>query len=58
MNINFTEILRSLIAICVVLLSFLAVIVTLIETPSAILVVLIYAIFTTAIIIVGGDENE
>ena len=57
-KINFTEILNSLIAACVVLLSCLAVIVTLIETPSAILVVLIFAIFTTAMIIVFNDNEN
>ena len=55
---NVTEILNSLIATCVVLLACLAVIVTLIETPSAILVVLIFAIFTTAMIIVFNDNED
>ena len=57
-KINFNEILNSLIAATLILLSCLAVIVTLIETPSALLLVLIFAIFVTAFIVIDIQDNE
>ena len=57
-KINFNEFFNSLIATCVVLLSCLAIIVTLIETPSALLLVLIFAIFATAFIVIDSQDNE
>ena len=55
---NFNEILNSLIAAALILLSCLAIIVTLIESPSAVLLVLIFAIFVTAFIIIDFQDNE
>ena len=57
-KINFNEILNSLIAAALILLSCLAIIVTLIESPSALLLVLIFAIFVTAFIIIDFQDNE
>ena len=57
-KINFNEILNSLIAAALILLSGLAIIVTLIESPSALLLVLIFAIFVTAFIIIDFQDNE
>ena len=57
-KINSTEILNSLIAAALILLSGLAIIVTLIESPSALLLVLIFAIFVTAFIVIDFQDNE
>ena len=57
-KINFTEIVNSLIAAALILLSCLAIIVTLIESPSALLLVLIFAIFITGFIIIDFQDNE
>ena len=57
-KINFTEIVNSLIAAALILLSCLAIIVTLIESPSALLLVLIFAIFVTAFIVIDFQDNE
>ena len=55
-KINFNEILNSLIAAALILLSCLAIIVTLIESPSALLLVLIFAIFVTAFIVIDNEN--
>ena len=57
-KINFNEILNSLIGAALILLSCLAIIVTLIESPSALLLVLIFAIFVTAFIVIDFQDNE
>ena len=58
-KINFTEIVNSLIAAALILLSGLAIIVTLIEEASpALLPVLIFAIFITAFIVIDAQDNE
>lgn len=59
---NFNEILNSLIATVIatalILLSGLAIIVTLIESPSALLLVLIFAIFVTAFIVIDSEATN
>ena len=55
---NVNEMLSALIAVSVVLLACLAIIVTLIETPSAFLLVLIFAIFVAALIVIDSQDNE
>ena len=55
---NVNEMLSALIATSVVLLACLAIIVTLIETPSAFLLVLIFALFATAFIVIDAQDNE
>ena len=55
---NVNEMLSALIAVSVVLLACLAIIVTLIETPSAFLLVLIFAIFVAAFIVIDSQDNE
>ena len=57
-KINFNEILNSLIAAALILLSGLAIIVTLIESPAALILVLIFAIFVTAFIVIDLQDNE
>ena len=57
-KINFTEIVNSLIAAALILLSGLAIIVTLIESSPALLPVLIFAIFITAFIVIDAQDNE
>ena len=57
-KINFNEILNSLIAAALILLSGLAIIVTLIEAPSAFLLVVIFAIFVVTFIIIDLQDNE
>ena len=55
---SFNEILNSLIATALILLSDLAIIVTLIESPSALLLVLIFAIFVTAFIVIDFEATN
>ena len=57
-KINFNEILNSLMAAALVLLSCLGFIVAMIENPASGLLMLIFLIFTVAMIIVFNDNEN